>query len=395
MRPLTHHHRFGFTLLELMIAVSLGMLIIYSAAAGLRTVTQSISVTNKLATENALLRSSMAMALEEVDYWSFTDDPDDTNKQPLRATNAGAGLPFRSFDNAIDPIIGGPFLDKKFALDENPLNARGGWNPNPLAWAAWDPRTWSRSNIPETHNLGDHAGHKQYWGTFGIYENLSPSKSWHHWYGGQVLGLMDALGFWGLYEYMPSNTFFMYHTDMVSQVPKNCKTGGLSWGGCPKALLQNDDWWGNSDGSDNTMKGRVRNSNGANYFMPSPNSPTSAAARKIAKIGYEGRDVGYDANKIIPQFLTECGPTEMLLQSHPEHWSNVSFSVHRFMARAQFITVCTVRSEHALTGETMAFSFSVIGTTLRGARQQRLPTKGWADPFSGPSLDYAMPNPLP
>jgi hypothetical protein len=65
------------------------------------------------------------------------------------------------------------------------------------------------------------------------------------------------------------------------------------------------------------------------------------------------------------------------------------------MERGHNLTSCTIASSHPLTGTRIAFSFAVVGTTLRGARQQRLPDMGWADPFTGPTLDYDYPNPLP
>lgn len=390
-------YRGGFTLLEMMIAVSLGIIIMLTAFAGLRTVSQAITRAKAMSLENSLLRAGMQMALEEADFWTNSDDPDKViNNQPLRGISNGAGMAFTPFRLANNPIIGGTsFVDNKPGLDESPGSPRSGWNPNPLAWAAWDSRTWIRANMPETHNLGDFSGKFQYWGTFGIYENLDPSKSWHHWYGGQVLGLIDALGFYGMHDYMPTNSFFMYHTYDPSQIPKLSKSSGLSWGGCPRSLLLNDDWWGCQDGSDNTMKGRVRNSNGGTYFLPGPKAATATKSRELAKIGYEGRDVGWDAKSAIPQFLASCGPTESLCTARPPNWSDVSFSVQRYFTRAQYFSVCTVNATNPITGERLSFSFSAVCTTLRGARQQRLPTTGWADPFAGPTLDYDRPNPLP
>jgi type II secretory pathway pseudopilin PulG len=373
----------GFTLIELMISMVLGMLIVMTAFAGLRTVSQAISRSNSLALENRLLRSGMQMALEEADFWTYSDDPENATKQPLRAVSRGAGMPFTPFEKV-------SFIDNNTGLDES----HGGWNSNPLAWAAWDSRTWVQANTPEIYQPRGTAGHYSNWGNYSIYENLTPSRSWHQWYGGQVLGLIDGLGFWGMHEYMPSNSFFIYHTDNQNQYPKGARTTGISYGGCPIALLRNDDWWANQDGSDHSMKGRVRNTNGANYFMPGPQAATAAMSRSMAKIGYEGRDSGFSIARI-NEFLARCGPTVTLLTRRPEHWSNVTFSVQRFMGRAQFFTVCKVESVHPLTGEKLSFSFTTVSTTLRGARQQRRNNIGWADPFSGPTLDYNQPNPLP
>jgi hypothetical protein len=50
---------------------------------------------------------------------------------------------------------------------------------------------------------------------------------------------------------------------------------------------------------------------------------------------------------------------------------------------------------HPVTGARVSIPFTTVGTTLRGARQQRLPQmvggNGWADPYAGPTLDYDNP----
>ena len=385
----------GFTLIELLISVVLGMALVFAATAGFGVLSQAITKSNQLSIENNLLRIGMQMALDEADFWTTSDNPLDPLKQPMRAGGNGvAGMPFTPFEKVNDVTIpGGKFIDTKSGLDEVASAPRGGWNPNPLARAAWDQRNWVRANYAEEANAGDFG--YQYWGTFGIYENLDPSASWHHWYGGQILGLMDGLGFWGLFDYTSSNAFLIYHTNDSTQVPKLGWSSGLSWGGCPNSLLLNDDWFGNSDGGDNTMKARIRTSNGGRYFMPGPLVATPALSREITKIGYEGRDVNWDAAAVIPQFLIKSGATEQALPQRPSFWPEVSCEVRRILEHGHFITTCMVNSVHPLTGQKISVAFAVISTNLRGARQQRLPATGWADPFSGPTLDYNRPNPLP
>ena len=392
------HHRFrhntGFTLIELMIAMVLGMALVFAATAGFRVLSQAITKSNQLSIENNLLRVGIQMALDEADFWTTSDDPLDQTKQPMRAGGNGiAGMPFTPFEKVNDVTIpGGKFIDTRPGLDEVASAPRGGWNPNPLARAAWDQRNWVRANYAEEANPGDYG--YQYWGTFGIYENLDPLASWHHWYGGQILGLMDGLGFWGLFDYTSSNAFLIYHTSNPTQVPK-LGGGGLSWGGCPLSLLQNDGWFGNADGGDNTMKARIRTSNGGRYFMPGPAVATPVLSRELSKIGYEGRQVGWDPAVINEFLVKKSGAIEQALPNRPSFWPDVSSEVRRILEHGHFITTCMVSSVHPITGEKMSVAFAVISTNLRGARQQRLPTMGWADPFSGPTLDYIQPNPFP
>ena len=400
------HHRFrhttGFTLIELMIAMVLGMALVFAATAGFRVLSQAITKSNQLSIENNLLRVGMQMALDEADFWTTSDNPLDRTKQPMRAGGTASqpgigfpdgnpGMPFTPFQNVKDVITGRNFIDTRPGLDEVASAPRGGWNPNPLARAAWDQRNWVRANYAEEASVSDFG--YQYWGTFGIYENLDPLASWHHWYGGQILGLMDGLGFWGLFDYTSSNAFLIYHTNNPTQVPK-MGAGGLSWGGCPLSLLQNDDWFGNNDGGDNTMKARIRTSNGGRYFMPGPLVATPVLSRKLTKIGYEGRDHNWDP-AVIGEFLVNSGATEQALPRRPSFWPDVSSEVRRILEHGHFITTCMVNSVHPITGQKISVAFAVISTNLRGARQQRLPTIGWANPFSGPTLDYLQPNPIP
>ena len=391
---------FGFTLIELMISVVLGMTLVYTAMAGFRVLSQAITATRRMSVENSLIRTGMQLALDEVDFWATTDDPFDTNKQPLRAGGIGgvAGMPFTPFGNIDDVITGGKFVDNKPGLDENASSPRGGWNPNPLARAAWDQRTWTRANIAECANKYGNEFPKnsyQYWGTFGIYENLNPLGSWHHWYGGQVIGLMDGLGFWGAYEYLPSNSFLVYHTAIATQVPKGCKNPSVSWGEVPMSLLLNDSWLRAPDGGDTMMRGRIRSTNGSRYFMPGSQSATPAFSRGLTFIGYEVRSDGGNGNgaSVVRQFLANTEVNRQALPQRPAHWPDATCEVRRFMEHGHFLTSCTISSVNSLSGAKISFTFAVVGTTLRGARQQRLNGTGWADPFSGPTLDYDQPNP--
>jgi hypothetical protein len=381
-----HNQRQGFTLLEMLISVSLGMALVYTALAGFRVLTQAITTSKQMSTENGLLRAGMQQALDEVDFWTTSDDPFDASRQPMRVGGAAtAGMPFTPFRSVVDPITGGRFIDGQARLDERAAQPRGGWNPNPLAWAAWDQRAWTRANLAEEFSLSERG--YQYWGTFGIYENLDPAASWHHWFGGQVLGLVNALGFYGALDYLPSNSFLVYHG---TQIPLGAPDASISWGGVPKSMIQNGTWLCAQDGGDNIMHARIRNSNGSRYFLPGPELATATLCRKLGKIGYNGRDNSYDV-KVVKDFLRDSGVFQQAIPYRPEAWPDVTCEVRRLIEYGHQLTACAISSFHPLTGSRTTIPFAVVGTTLRGARQQRLPTLGWADPFAGPTLDYDNP----
>ena len=104
--------RHGFTLIELMIAIGLGMLVIYTAVAGFRVASQSVTMANRLSLENALIRSGFQEAHNQMDFWTNLDDPDNTANQRLRGTvtmGTGGGVGQKLNDIGFDPTVGFPF----------------------------------------------------------------------------------------------------------------------------------------------------------------------------------------------------------------------------------------------------------------------------------------------
>lgn len=379
----------AFTLIELMIALTLGMLVIYTAFAAFRVAASATTASQRLATENALLRIAVDASVNEVDFWLASDDPDPTapvTARPLRTADAGGGKPFTDFRDVGFVDSNGASGDWGGIMGDR----RRGWCASPLAWSAADPRTWCRTNVAEE------SWPRSYWGHFGIYSHLDWSRAPHTWHAQQIRGLVDALGFYGLFDYLPSNGFTVYHSSnaTMGKTPKGASTN-LTFGGIPEAFISNGNWICASDGGDNTMKGRIRNTNGSRYYLQSPQFPSSAEARKLAKIGYEARDaetvdgiaMGVNDPRRIEHFLNHTRTSLELMRrdgvlTAPSNWPEVTYRVHRFIERGHPVALCVVEMTSPLTGAQLALPFTAIGTTLRGARQQRRPGSGWADPFS-------------
>ena len=89
MKFTTTHQR-GFTLIELMIAVTLGLGIVMVATAGFRVAAQAVTKCNRMALENALVRTAVLQACNEVDFWTFVDNPE-IRTTPLRAPSPFGG----------------------------------------------------------------------------------------------------------------------------------------------------------------------------------------------------------------------------------------------------------------------------------------------------------------
>lgn len=384
------HATRAFTLIELLIAVALGSLVVYTAIAAVRVAAGTITASQRLAIENQMLRIGVEAAVEEADFWTGSDDPAPGGSRPLRGPDpalANAGRPFTDFRDLGFVDAGGPASAWS--------DTRRGWSASPLAWSPADARTWCRGNVAEEGRVNtDGNAPRTWWGHFGIYSHLDGARAWHTWYPNQIRGLIDAVGFYGLFDYLPSNGLALYHG---TQAPKGARNPAIGFGGVPVALTDNGlEWLCPSDGGDHTMKGRIRNSNGSRYFMPGPQLATAAGARRFAKIGYEARDAGYgtlDPSQTyqveIARFVSDTRTAIELMRRNgqllaPTHWPEVGYRVHRFIERGHPVTLCVVELNNPLTGGTLAIPFTTVATTLRGARQQRRPAPGfgWSDPFS-------------
>lgn len=215
----------AFTLIEMMIAVALGMLIVYTAVSGFRTAAQTIAVANRLSLENSLLRSGYFEAQIQLDFWTNYDDPtkpdserplkSDTSIGPTDWTSQGRnrGLPFtpmrslhqrnlwqiagtvpRVPDNGITlPGSGGVIGNAIKPRSQADVPVVGweldrGWDPT-FYWSPHDPRTWCRANLAEKDrpnggiaNDGTNNFPPFISGRYAIFSNTSPAGQTLHSY---------------------------------------------------------------------------------------------------------------------------------------------------------------------------------------------------------------------
>lgn len=386
----------AFTLIELLIAISIGALVVYTALVGVRVASNAVMVSNRMALENGLLRVSLIEALQEVDFWLDSDNPNEPTEQPFRKWDANlGGMAFMPFSSKNDKTTGGLFIDTSLNFPE-PLATTskadvGGWNPHPLARASANPRTWTRSNY-----FDQEEGPKHHWGTAFIYSNVDPGASPHYWQAGQINNLLDTLGFWGMIEYLPSNTIFGYYATGEDWAPLGARRT-IGWSGAPWSLLKNREWFNTGDGPAHGMKGRYGNTNGASYALPGPQEAVPKRFRKYYQIGYQGRDArnGGFAGAFDPAAITDFMEStkveapDVETRAMPELWPRVQYAVRRLIVRGQLINSVILTCHNPLDGREFQIPFICSGTTLRGARQQRDPNEGWAkDEYQGPSLDY-------
>jgi prepilin-type N-terminal cleavage/methylation domain-containing protein len=412
--PLGSRRRSGFTFIELMLAMSLGVILMYALFAGMRTAAQSIAISNRLALENSLLRSAYLLALDEVDFWATYDDPNDssTSIPGIGCVNGGEGLrnpglPFSPFyqtsfapsaANESAAVRGSetPYAFPNEAVSP-PTDGTRGWTAT-YPWSMCDPLVWARINLAES-GLSDLR-----FGFYSMFSNISTSPSLgsaatfafgsptvnHTWLSNQMDGLKKQIGYYGMIDYLPSNTIYAYATPRTNATNDD---GLLTEFIGPGDLGNGPGYFKNGDGvtqfaqglyratkdssfSFAPLKGFISTALAPNGYMGAWNSYYSLNRSKFNTNQYATAGIG----GTMQQFLDCSMSTLPLMAVKPSAWPNFDISVMRYITANRFATVCCIRWVNPLTGEVKQLNFNGFGTTLRGARQQRkrVAGSGWA-----------------
>jgi prepilin-type N-terminal cleavage/methylation domain-containing protein len=372
--------RQGFTLIEVMLSVALGALVVYTATAGFRVAAQSVTIVNRLSVENAIMRGGLQQAHDRLDFWTDCDNPDLVSEQTLRGKDANGGLPFT------------PMRDVFPRVPSTEPEAATGWDPAET-WSAHDPRNWWHGSVAEKFNtslvLGRYAvfantkrdPHVQSPMMFGpAPTDYGTVRVPHSWLYNQIWGLHNALGYYGFADYLPANTLFACYGE-VKEMQANAFDNS-NQGGMPRLLMQPGSSFDNGEGNQEYCKGLWRLTMVSAYGLVSPTHPSAtqpAAHQKKYIVGYWNN--GGDFTRLINE--TDNSAWVLSLDG-PAAWPKATVSVARFIKTARFVSLCKVRWTSPLTGETAQLAFAGFGTTLRGARQQRRLTGGWAA-WDGPA----------
>lgn len=350
----------GFTLLEMMIALSLGLLLIYTAMAGFRVASQSITTANRLALENSLLRAGFSEALHEVDFWTSYDDPESTfaSDQALRKNQ----LPFCPLPTTT-PIQASTPAQGVYIYSENESDS--GWDAG-YPWPAYSPRTWWRANAAEWHDSLGRSGNYSLFAAIG--------GTTHPWLFNQMDMLQSYLGYYAFCDYLPPSMLYSY-------IAPDPQQGGKV------DLVQNFTKSGtqfrNGDGGTNFPQGRYRCTKNTSYLLV-PLKPLGGTAQINAGNFRSIVSTGVDANeKSIATLNQRSLSSRPQLAAKPAHWPEIKLQVSRFLCHNRFVCLNKIGFVNMITGEPIEMSFTAIGTTLRGARQQRKPGlpgsgAGWA-----------------
>jgi prepilin-type N-terminal cleavage/methylation domain-containing protein len=423
-------NRHAFTLIELMIAVALGALIVYTAVAGFSAASTAITRANRLSLDNGLLRASYFQAQAYLDFWTDLDDPeaDQPASNPLRATQAvrglsrPRGLPFTPM-RTVNPTFDGDWL---------PHDPRGwyrgnlvdGYRESTLIWENRSGRWVNASEDPVPPDSYPHLLFGRYALFSGVEDtpsnlayrintdpNPSPTTVDHGidriltlrydapvahagirdplWYARQLNGLIDGLGYYAFCEYLPSNLAYAWYGSANSRtapagIPlrllRDGDTGGLP-GGAFFDRAESD-----RDGRAPVAHGLFRQtfSTAHGVFNPrampaelADNHYRSFAADRAAASEYDRENLN-SRNQELQKLLTRTAHLETLCARLPDTWVRPFVAVGRFVKEGHFVRLARVQGQHPLTGEIVELSWAGLGSTLRGARMQRRSDRGWA-----------------
>jgi type II secretory pathway pseudopilin PulG len=229
-----------------------------------------------------------------------------------------------------------------------------------------------------------------------------PSAGVHTWYYRQVQALAFAMGYAAFCEYLPPNAIYTWYST---------GTGDRTYGDIEKLGIT--PWYNfcNGDGDQRNSRGIYRQTYSTSYGYFNPRSPDNykkfpgsnspPGPEELRQWHYQRYETDYGAYNTnwgwdqddrsgsgakerwsgvrdLRWFIDHINYPEKMLVQRPTHWPDVEVSVGRLIKNAHHVAVAKVRRTSPLTGEVIELSWCGLGTTLRGARQQRHQTSGWA-----------------
>lgn len=347
--------RHAFTLIELMISVSLSLIIVLTAMAGFRVTAQTITMVNRLAVENQLLRAGVFAGIEELDFWTAYDDPHDRSAQPLRT---------RPYSNPFRPLREGDVVNDPDALF---LNV-----------GQHDPRAWWRGQGLFTK--GDSRG------DYSQFARTGHALDWRRALPEAIDRFDRRLGLYGMVDYLPGNLIYAFYTgengvnsDEFARLtnPTDAATDLLTYANNSGAGF----WWekGARPKDICTMTcvgaitfsakdGVVNTPADVNRHIYQEEGERFLAPGEVANSG-----VAYVNQKFtFTRMFNDCTNSgSVALDNGPSHWPTMRTTVLHYIHYTRQNHVAAVTITSPLTGESQLVRFSATGSTLRGARQQR------------------------
>ncbi len=323
-RPLTA----AFTLVEMIISVALGTFICVTAWSALRAATGAVTVATRLSLENRLMRAGISDALDDIDFWTTMDDPALGGAQPLRG-------PGRA-----------PFAAMTFDPDADGAK----------------PRAWWRGTS-NGHLLNDQPA--SLFGNDGLLSRVDHPDPERRWLPERISTISRTLGWYGMIDYLPANSIFSYVGNDGKRPAEICLPGQGDPLTQPYAYLP---IWGYAS----SPRGILYLTHGASFGV---STDPDLIARGVSAGGFcdyiGGTVVAWDPYWASTTWHTRGPVRRSLTPVSPAHWPKAVVMLRRYVTWCRFVNLAQVALSDPVTGVTTRLQVTSLGTTLRGARQQR------------------------
>jgi hypothetical protein len=300
-----------------MIAIALSTTICFTAFSALRTASQSVTICQRMSFENQLLRVGVLSALDDVDFWSSYDSIETTAKRRLRSAGPGNG------SNPFKPLTFDPAFDQS--------NTKTRFRLIAAAARSGDGR------------FGDDA----------LLQKVGHSEKELAWLPKTFQDISGTIGNYGLIDYLPANSVFSFN-DQNGKKPSGFSQPG---NGMYVAPSYNEGYgvWGLGHLTHHTIFGITYPSNDEGILQTCNQS------------GF----TDYASGTRTKEFHTRGPVISNMLAVKPANWPTCDFRTRRYVGDMSSCCLVDVLVTSPISGQTIKMQFMTLGTTLRGARQQR------------------------
>lgn len=244
------------------------------------------------------------------------------------------------------------------------------------------------------------------------YDNY-PREGVRTWFPRQMSALFGTMGYASIIEYLPAGSSYTIYTNYDKAQPQYWQSRASLSGGSPPVggldyLGYNaaaNGWFANNDNQYNYSRSAYSNTYLSSVGFINPRAPVWSPNERAPTSGvyYKGdlpalvRDhftqyathsdtlsvtaTSQGGKEIQSRLLLDSsGYREPLMNAQPAIWPMVSVGVARYIKNVHHVALSKVSVMSPLTGNTVELSWGALGTSLRGARQQRNQnlTMGWA-----------------
>jgi prepilin-type N-terminal cleavage/methylation domain-containing protein len=370
--------RAGLTLIELMMAMAISLLVLLAAFTAFDTGMNALARAQKLAQENQALRIGLVVALDELDFWTLQDQP-----QPGSDFLVAENL---EFDAAQDELV----YRRRMADQINrPAAAASGQGPfaeltipDFATWRVHERRTWYPGILYGDACDRSHERGFPYDELFGSGAPGAPPEATY------VAAVLDQLwtrgGLFALAELMPAGSLYYFDrfraasayddgSDPVYPGLFDRRDGGPREPGqrfykdgyaeqLPVSMSRlQQRWHGMPIGIGNGATSAQAYARGLDWF----GHGSSGFIAEVADAGGGDIEDQYRYANALARAEALVTPTR------PRNWPELRVAVRRMWHQQQPLNYCNVRVFYPEEMEELSLHFHAMGTTLRGARQQR------------------------